>query len=592
MKKNEGDITRWLGLCKIGLEERKAKQPEWDKLQRYFRGIQWDKSGKDGYDIVVVNMVYSHVKVVLPVIYPKNPKIYFEANKAIAVDTAKLNEAIFNRDMVKMKLKQTNKRILQDVTILGTGFSKTTFEIEGYSSSSIDSDKVVAMKNEFKDLPAAAVEGGMDIPPSYPRCVRVSPFDLVTALGTTDFEDPGFIGHHVRKRLISIKNDDFFVNTKDLQPTSLASTDMLAVLPQGQSVGSDDEMLAMVDLWEIWDVENQQWFVIAEGHGDYLVEPRDNIFPYAHPFDRMVFTELDDQIWGMSDIEPWLPQQDELNLIRTQQINHIKRYNRKYIVRKLQLENSDEGITQLQNGEDGVILFAQGERPLDDIVKPIADAPMPADIYRISVGTEDDIVKIGGLTPYRRGGTVGANTATEANIAEGNSQIRDQERVDQTADFVLSQMEKVRNCRKEFTTSAEIIDVTGNPLDQNRWQEWTRDSIDIESEMRVEFGPDRPLNQEERLKRALLLYDRAMANPTVNPQAAFVNLLEAADERDYTKWFLPNVLVQLQILMKALQGQKEQKGASPMGGSQPNSGAGVGPQPAETDAELQGAAVA
>lgn len=582
-KKFAKDISRWIGLCKLGIEERTRKQPDWDTLNKYFQGQQWTKDVPNDYQIIVVNMVYSHLKVVLPTVYPRNPKLFFNPNTAASVDKARLNEAILNTDMEKMKLKQTNRRIIQDVIILGTGFSKTTFEIPDYSVDVRDEITLREVKNDFKDVPAASVEGGsIAIPKSYPRCVRVAPGDLVTALGVTDFDDPGFIGHHVRKRLISIKNDDFYKNTEDLQPTWEASSDILSGLPQGILVEGGDELLAMVDLWEIWDVENQEWFVIAEGHDDYLVDPRENIYPYEHPFDRLVFTELDDQVWGMGEIAPWLNQQDELNLLRTQQANHIKRYNRKYAVRDMNLRDGEDGILRLQSGEDGTIVFVQGDKPIDDIIRPITDAPMPADIFRVNVLVEDDIVKIGGLTPYRRGGTVGANTATEANIAEGNAQVRDQERVDLTADFVLRQMEKVRKGRAEFTTTQEIIDVTKNPLDKDRWQEWSKDSIDLESEMKVTFGPSTPLNEQERIQRAILLYDRALANPTVNPQSAFSNLLQAFEERDQTAWFLPNILIQLHLLQKVMQQQQEQKGISPQGG-----GATPGQ---ETPAELRGRA--
>lgn len=585
MAKKKNDISRWIGLCKLGIEERKRKQPDWDTLNKYLQGEQWGKDIKEDYHIVVVNMVYGHLKVVLPTVYPNNPKLFFNPNNAATVDKARLNEAIFNADMERMRLKQTNRRIIQDVIIIGTGFSKTTFEIPDYSVDIRDEPILKEVQNNFKDVPAASVEGGsIAIPKSYPRCVRVAPGDLVTALGVTDFDDPGFIGHHVRKRLISIKNDDFYKNTSDLQPTWEASSDLLSSLTSGTLVQGGDELLSMVDLWEIWDVENQEWFVIAEGHDRYLVEPRDNIYPYDHPFDRLVYTELEDQIWGLGEILPWLNQQDELNLVRTQQINHLKRYNRKYAVRQTHIQDGEDGVLRLQTGEDGTVVFVQGDRTIDDIIKPIADANMPADVFRVNAIIEDDIVKIGGLTPYRRGGTVGANTATEANIAEGNAQVRDKERIDLTADFVLRQMEKVRKGRAEFTTTQEIIDVTKNPLDADRWQTWSKDSIDLESEMKVSFGPATPLNEQERIQRAMLLYDRALANPTVNPQSAFSNLLQAFEERDQTAWFLPNILIQLHLLQKAVQNQKDQTGVSPQGGAQSTPGA-------ETPAELSGRGV-
>jgi hypothetical protein len=595
--KYEKDINKWIALCRLSQAEREERQPAWDEIDRYFRGIQWKGYEKEGYDVVTVNLVYSHVKIVVPSTYLRYPKIYFVPQNPVAVDATKLLESVLNADMRTMKLKDVNKRIIQDVCLYGTGFSKTTFEVEGEIEPGDleESEHADELIERFRDSQPEAIEGNLSIIKTRPHSARVSPRNLFFCVGATDINDPGFIGHWERKRVSSIKNNKYYKNTSDLQPTEKIRGDLRSKLGMYAGYGAE-EYLDYVDIYEIWDIEKGRWLTIADGHGKYLVEPDDN--PYlkcgvVHPFDKVVFTPLDDQMWGFGEIEPAMPQFDELNSIRSQQHNHRKRYNRRYLARENAFA-TDEDVVRLESGEDGSVVFVRPMpgQPLNEMVSPLQDASMPADVYRVALTTEDDIVKITRTTPYRRGDTKGANTATEANLAESAAEIGDSDRVDAMAEFTLSQLEKVRKMRAKLTIGEEMLDITGNPMDVERWKTWTRDDIDLESQMCIEVGSTRATTDESRKQDALLLYQNAIANPTVNPQAAFSKLLEAFGERYQPSWFLPAELIQLQMVLKLLGQQREQKGVSPMGGGQPQIGSGEpGPiQPANTPAEVAGRA--
>lgn len=582
-KKYTSDINKWISLCKLSENERKEKQPKWDEIDKYFRGWQWNHLKEENKSIVTVNLVYSHVKIVLPSTYLRYPKIYFNPQSPAAIDGCNLLEQVLNADMRKMKLKDVNKRILQDTILYGTGFGKTTFELEGGPVESEGQE--VDLENEFHDNETSPrINRGLQIPKAGPRCDRMSPRDIFFSIGITDFGDPGFIGQRARLRLERVKNDPYFKNTKDLQPNWKARNELAG---DNSADNSACEYLDMIDLYEIWDVDKQRWFTIAEGHEYYLTEPEDNPYPVDHPFDRLIFTPIEGQVWGMGEIEPWLPQADEMNSIRTQQHTHRKRYNRKYGALANAFE-SEEEEAKLMEGEDGTVVKFRANKPISEQFQAIQDAPMPADVYRQNIIVEDDIVKIGGITPYRRGSTEGANTATEANLAEQGASVKDADRLDCVGEFTLNQLEKVRKMRRALSLGKNIVDVTGNPMDEERWKYWTRDDIDVESMMSVEFGSTQPSNDQQRETRALLLYQQALANPTVNPQAAFSKLLEAFRERNPASWFLPNEFIQIQMMIKAIGAAQESKGISPMG--QIGSGEPGPAQTTETPAEVRGRA--
>lgn len=584
------EINKWITLHQLSLRERQEKQPKWDEIDNYFRGWQWD-SEKDettnsGRNIVTVNMTYSHVKVVVPSTFIRYPKIYFIPQSPAAIDACVLLEQVLNADMRRTKLKSVDKRILQDVVLYGTGFSKTTFEIEGDILQTDEEKRAVdSLMEQFHDTPlASAVEETIHVPKAAPRIVRISPRDIGFSVGATDFGDPGFISHHSRMRLSVAKK---LYGKKDLQPTYRLNREFSTSVGRFVGYGAE-EYLDMVDVYEIWDVENQIWLTIAEGYtDDYLVAPEDNPYsPIEHPFDKLTFTPLEDQMWGFSEIEPVLPQFDELNDSRSQMANHRKRYNRKYGA----LEGafaSEEEETKLESGDDGIVVKFRGNRPIDEQFKPIIDAQMPADVYKYEALIKDDIRLVGRVNPYRRGDNIGSGTATEANLSEAGAQLGDKDRVDELSEFILNQLEKIRVMRRNLTPGQEVIDVTGNPLDLERWQYWTKEDVDIESMMCVEIGSTQPDDDTSRQNKALLLYQQALANPTVNPQSAFSKLLEGFGERNQSSWFLPNEIIQMQMLIKALGAAKENKGISPLGlnGSEP------GPtQTTETPAELRGRA--
>src|SRR6185312_476161 len=135
-------INEWISLFKLSERERAEKQPKWDEIDNYFRGWQWDdlKDNTRLRNVVTVNLVYGHVKVVVPSTFIRYPKIYFTPQSPAAVDACILLEQILNADMRTTKLKSKDKRILQDVVLYGTGWSKTTFELEGDIPQS-DEDK-------------------------------------------------------------------------------------------------------------------------------------------------------------------------------------------------------------------------------------------------------------------------------------------------------------------------------------------------------------------------------------------------------------------------------------------------------------------
>jgi hypothetical protein len=579
------EVNKWLGLIKLSQFERENKQPNWDKYFSYFRGLQWEQERNENRDLITVNLVYSQVKVELPSIYFKNPKLFIKAIKPSAVYRARIQEIVLNQDMEVMDLKSEIRKAIVDVILFGTSFLKTTYFIN-YDEESLqpgDKGQILNLVNRFAGNPIASVDNEQpaEVGENGPQSIRTSPYNVAFRVGAHDLRDPGFIAIKSRLYVEDVKNDKYYKNTEDLQPNVVIRDDIQGKMAGYWGPGVEDAS-AMVDAWEIWDIDKNRKFVLVEGHDKPIVPPDDNPYPYDHPLDILKFTDIPEEMWGMSEVEPALPQIDELNVHRTIHLRHSKKYAARKTLIKRGIANDEETKEALRNGEDTLVEI-DGNPTTDANV--LEDAPLPADTYRFMSLLKDDIVEVQGITPYKRGLLQGADTATEANIAENNSQSRDSDRVDLLGACIKRVMRKVRLCRKEFTPGEYIVQITDDVNAGKLWEVWNKETFTDDIVMDIEYGSTLPQNAQTKMTTADALYDRLIQNPTINPQAAAAKLLEAHEEGDITSWFLPPEIIQQQLMAKVTGQQTEQKGVAPGNGP----GQGVPPtRSGETPAELGG----
>jgi hypothetical protein len=585
------EIGKWIGLIRLWQHEREIKQPNWERNLEAFKGLTWQQDREANKDIITVNLVYSHVKVEIPSIYFRNPKIFMKATKPSAVYRARIQETVLTQDLEIMDLKSEMRKMILDVILFGSAFSKTTYYIDYNPKEEQPGDRgnILDLVQKFEGNPIQSVEGDgeVELGENGPQVVRWSPFNIAMRQGVTDIRDPGFIAFKSLLFTDDIKNDKYFKNTKDLVPTIELTEATQAKLGNyyNREVG---DCAGMNAVWEIWDVEKGKKFVIAEGHEEALREPEDNAYPYDHPGDLLKFTDIPDELLGMSEVDPYFPQLEEYNLHRTLHLQHTRKYTGRKTIVKRGVINTEEDKERLKSGDDAVV-------EVDGNVADVAilpDAQMSADTYRFIGAVKDEITELSGITPYKRGMLQGADTATEANIAETNSQTRDSDRVDVIQGFVKRILRKVRLCRKEFTPGEYIVQVTGDPKAGPLWEVWSKEMFTDDTILDIQYGSTQPINSQTRKSEALGLYQVLIQNPTINPQSAAAKLLEAYDETDIPSWFLPPEILAQQMLAKITGEQTENqeiKGVAPTakGGSQ-QAPAGGGRKPGETPAETGG----
>jgi hypothetical protein len=137
----------------------------------------------------------------------------------------------------------------------------------------------------------------------------------------------------------------------------------------------------------------------------------------------------------MSDLEQIWSLQQELNKSRSQMLTHRRRNIPKWLVRTGALE--ERGDEALQSEVVGQIIpVADMQRPLDDVIRAVANTPLTADAYNVDERILRDVFETTGVNEYLRGATPQIRrTATEASIIEGASNVKSAHKLSKIEDF-------------------------------------------------------------------------------------------------------------------------------------------------------------
>ena len=125
--------------------------------------------------------------------------------------------------------------------------------------------------------------------------------------------------------------------------------------------------------------------------------------PMAHIVPLIFNYEPEFPLRGIAHVKRLMPQFKELNAYRSYMAMATRKDTRQYVTRKGTF-NSDE-MTLLTEGHDGLILEVDSgyERPLNDAIIPIQNAPISANIQNYLANVEVDLERVIGTSPAARG---------------------------------------------------------------------------------------------------------------------------------------------------------------------------------------------
>jgi hypothetical protein len=435
---------------------------QWEKNKKYLMCV-WDS---DGDTDVNVNTIFSNYNTVRPSLYFKNPTITAtptqpEFKKTVLPDgtqviekndlghpilvdnynAAKLLGIKINYELREINFKKTMKKVLGDCLCpYGVGWVKW-----GYSTNSVGGHS-----------------NQRDRSYSY-WAKRVDPRDLVYDWMATDIEDATFTAERIVMTRKQAEKQGFKIPKGHIS----VLPDHLKYRAEQAREGKDESDLVVI--WEYHDLEEDtlHWLLDFEKEGS--AEPKEirESVHEPYPFEGseyvpLVLNENNDDIIGLSDVEPVEDQALAINRIRTKQTRHIEKFGTTTYYEDGAIEVKDlENMVETDHG--AYVKVQQGRM---GGIQVEGTPAMGQDNYNMDTVNKEDMRTTLGITDYQQGGAK-SRTATEGNIIQNAANIRIEERKDIIYDFVIEGIRRLVAMIQTFGEEEDFINIADVDLEED-----------------------------------------------------------------------------------------------------------------------------
>ena len=474
-------------------------------------------------DKVYVNILFEFVKVMIPFLYSRDPEVLVKPKQKGTAEKAKFFKQVLKYIVQEIKLKKTAKRVLLDALLPGWGVFRV-----GYS---FDAVETTINPDEFKGL-SEEKQKTIILHPKNKTRKEGDPYVFATIK-----KDQAWVIRWPWKR--------FLVDPEGTSPTDL--TDHKFVI--FKSIVNKDDLgeyrypeLSAEDkdhngktLYEVWDRLNRKRLLFLEGVDKPINKDGDDFPKWVElfPCAILAFNESPDKPLPISDGMIMESQIREKNYIRTQQVNHRKRFNRRYTIEKGAMDPQE--IQKWESNVDGSMVQVNGPNKEP---KPVQDAPLPSDVYNVENRIDGDLARLSGTQEIDRGaaGTV-EQTATATSYKEQRLQLRTSERqdvVEDTIEDVVRMLSLIVKANYDFPHIAEILGPEGTPS----IEEYTREQLEGEYDIDIHVGSMLPVNRSVMIQQAADAFN-LLFGKGFNDAGLAEKYLEALDWNDIEEILTP-----------------------------------------------------
>lgn len=522
------------------------EKDKWERHVNYYRNEQWNTPAgtiSPYNNQVTDNIIFSNIRTLMPSINFRRPKIFVRAKKkpynlpdGTIFDTlagAVLLELLLNWYYKELEIKRQVDKCLMDALL---GFRGVAFVGYAAETEVVATDNTVLEVNEL-------------IKKDSPYVMRISPYDFRFDPSARDahLEDARWIAIRWIKTVDEVKKNPRYSNTANIKSNYRIDTKFTKIKNNHENNTTGTTVWDRVEGWDIWDRVEQKIVTIVEGHDKQL---RYDDWPLDYdgsfPVEVFYFNENPDEPTPVSDIEIYINSQDELNRIRSLQLDHIRRISqRRYETRAGALE--PEAKRKLMYGGDGTII----ESDTGSSINPIPDATISQDIYIVAKLLKESTREESGVSLFEKGGAEKFDTATEPALIQQSTNMRRDERVGILEEFIKRIVSKLGKIiqqtlgERDFSLDNQqmklaqefVPHMIENIVGQDGrvllpWLKASKEDIQGEYDFDIEIGSTRPLNQEMIKRDALTLYQILAQNPLINQEWNTRELLEAFDVKN------------------------------------------------------------
>lgn len=282
----------------------------------------------------------------------------------------------------------------------------------------------------------------------------------------------------------------------------------------------------LVRLWKIYDLRAKKILYLVDEQNDII---REKSFKRI-PIFILKFRERLHGFYPLPLAFNWISPQLELNETRESARNHRRRFLRKFLASEDAFEQ--EQLELLQFGADGVVVTVKAGVILKDAIAPVPNADLGSQHLEGSASSVNDFDDAAGVTAEQRG-EVRASTATQANILDKRSSIRESKDRITVANFLCAIGKEVLLQARERLTLKFWIKLSGAKEDdfslieeiKERWEEITSEDLgDEDFDLDILVSSMSPVINDEE-KRKLIEFVSLLQNfPMIASSPALVQV--------------------------------------------------------------------
>lgn len=501
--------------------------------------VDWD---------IILNELYPIIQYEMPAIFFRNPRVFlkprnknFMAKKTnpqnglketVFLDSnksAKTQEAILNYILHEIRYKNETKRVLMDALLFKHGILW-----HGYKGEfGMTEEQSLFIKNEMVFVK------------------RISPLRFLfdPAVSLADIDEATWIGRHFDVRYKDLIEDDTLdvdkneikgqfgfgqrIESVDNNP---GGVDKLLLRGANKVLldEADKEFRNSIDsrfvrVYEIFQRPTKK--EAREGDKGKVIlwckeqkKPlRVSLWPYkaeGWPAKVLMFNDVPDQTFGLSDIEVFGDITDHKNMVFNLQLRNAQE-NSKVWVGLDKSGINEEDIEKIKVGDQTIILF-EGN-PHDKMVVASPGGQASGELYSLDQRVQSNLDEKSGVSDLKKGTLrSGEESATSVQLRAQGSSARPAFRQDIMSDFLRDSCHYLNQLAKQFFPIDKAVRIVGS-LDIEWSENPTKEEIQADTDVEIDvisMLPENPDKEIQELTTILNLMTQAMTNPAVAQKIA------------------------------------------------------------------------